>query len=239
LHYAHKTSDNAEQVAETEYYADWLKTFISPDERADEPISELLYPVINRVDKVRVAGAVDYKPENNQIVAILSGNFYWRSLIRNILPGGSNGVRLVFSNPCTNSFTYQINGPNVAYLGVGDHHQAQYTGRAIRRSLGNLKQKGQPGAVYTGAPLDKDYCTMTLHAYPSDEMKASFTTFTPILFSVAVLLIFGFVSLVFLMYDRMVERRQATVMNTAVRSTAIVSSLFPSEVRDRLYPRAK
>jgi hypothetical protein len=41
--------------------------------------------------------------------------------------------------------------------------------------------------------------------------------------------------LVFFLYDRKVERRQVTVLHTAVRSSAIVSSLFPSEVRDRLY----
>jgi Adenylate and Guanylate cyclase catalytic domain len=241
-----QTSDNAEEVAEAGYYAEWLKTFVGPHERVDEPISELLYPVINRVDKVWVAGSGDYKPGKNQIVAILSGNFYWRSLIRNILPHGSNGIRLVFSNPCTNSFTYQINGPSVEYLGVGDHHEAKYTGRAIDRSLSEHKHGGhsgaehsddeQPGAVYTGAKRDQEYCIMTLNAYPSDKMKASYTTSNPILFSVSVLLIFAFVSLVFLLYDRMVERRQTTVMNTAVRSTAIVSSLFPSEVRDRLYP---
>jgi hypothetical protein len=44
-----------------------------------------------------------------------------------------------------------------------------------------------------------------------------------------------FTSLVFLLYDRLVERRQK-VMSTAVQSSAIVSSLFPSQVRDRLFP---
>jgi hypothetical protein len=43
-----------------------------------------------------------------------------------------------------------------------------------------------------------------------------------------------FTSLVFLLYDRLVERRQKKVMSTAVQSSAIVSSLFPSQVRDRL-----
>jgi hypothetical protein len=41
---------------------------------------------------------------------------------------------------------------------------------------------------------------------------------------------------VFYCYDAMVERRQQTVLESATRSSAIVSSLFPSAVRDRLYP---
>jgi hypothetical protein len=53
---------------------------------------------------------------------------------------------------------------------------------------------------------------------------------------VAAVLIFVFTSLVFLLYDRLVERRQKKVMSTAMQSSAIVSSLFPSQVRDRLFP---
>lgn len=37
-------------------------------------------------------------------------------------------------------------------------------------------------------------------------------------------------------YDYLVERRQRKVISTAVRSTAIISSLFPSVVRDRILP---
>jgi hypothetical protein len=53
-----------------------------------------------------------------------------------------------------------------------------------------------------------------------------YVTTDPVIFTVAVL-IFVFTSLVFLLYDRLVERRQKKVMSTAVQSSAIVSSLFP------------
>ena len=43
-----------------------------------------------------------------------------------------------------------------------------------------------------------------------------------------------FAVLMFLLYDRLVERRQAIVLNTANQTAAIVSSLFPKSVRDRL-----
>jgi class 3 adenylate cyclase len=44
-----------------------------------------------------------------------------------------------------------------------------------------------------------------------------------------------FTSIVFLVYDTVIEKRQRKVMQTATRSSAIVSSLFPSNVRTRLY----
>jgi hypothetical protein len=46
-------------------------------------------------------------------------------------------------------------------------------------------------------------------------------------------------TLAFAMYDWFVRRRNNKVMGAAVRSTAIVSSLFPSNVRDRLYKEAE
>jgi hypothetical protein len=66
-------------------------------------------------------------------------------------------------------------------------------------------------------------------------MEKDYKTNDPILFTICAVLIFAFTSAVFLMYDRLVEKRQKTVMTTAVHSSAIVSSLFPSTVRDRLF----
>jgi hypothetical protein len=47
--------------------------------------------------------------------------------------------------------------------------------------------------------------------------------------------IFVFTSLIFIAYDCLVERRQKLVLTTAIKSDAIVDSLFPSNVKERLY----
>ena len=52
-------------------------------------------------------------------------------------------------------------------------------------------------------------------------------------------MIFVFTAVVFLFYDCIVERRQKKVYGAAQKSTAIVSSLFPSNVRDRLFDDEK
>jgi Adenylate and Guanylate cyclase catalytic domain len=67
-------------------------------------------------------------------------------------------------------------------------------------------------------------------------MKADFVSHRPIVYTIGAVAIFVLTSLVFLVYDCFVERRQHVVLTTARRSSAIVSSLFPSQVRDRLYP---
>ena len=66
-------------------------------------------------------------------------------------------------------------------------------------------------------------------------MKSNHTTENPKLLTILTAAIFVFTSIVFILYDVCVARRQKIVMNRALESGAIVSSLFPAEVRQKLY----
>jgi Adenylate and Guanylate cyclase catalytic domain len=201
-------------------------------------VQDLVYPIVNEMDRVVVTGAEDYVAADHKVVGMLGASFYWRSLIRNILPKGSTGIQVVFHNPCSKSFTYQINGPNVEYLGVGDHHDPSYDSLGKSSRLDALEQFAIRGSAYSGAPIHSDFCPFSLHLYPSDVMKDAYTSYNSITFALAAVFIFAFTSVVFYLYDAKVESRQAKVMSTATRTSAIVSSLFPSGVRDRLYTDA-
>jgi hypothetical protein len=75
-----------------------------------EPISELIYPIVNNIDQVVVAGAEGYDPEEQEsAVGVIISLVYWRSIIRDILPFGSNGIQVVFTS-CSKTFTYEVNG---------------------------------------------------------------------------------------------------------------------------------
>jgi hypothetical protein len=84
-------------------------------------------------------------------------------------------------------------------------------------------------------PVVNDTCPFYLRLYPSQIMENDYKSNDPILFTICAVLIFVFTSAVFLAYDRLVEKRQKTVMTTALHTSAIVSSLFPSTVRGRLF----
>jgi Adenylate and Guanylate cyclase catalytic domain len=199
---------------------------------------DLFYPIIDEIDQVYVAGADDYNPADHRIVGLVAASIYWRTLLRDTLPPDSNGIQVVFKNNCTKPFTYQVNGPGVKYIGVGDHHDAKYDAFGQSVSFIELGDLADRDSLYSGARLYKDYCPFSLHVYPSDEMKASFVTNNPLIFSLITFFIFLFTSMVFILYDRGVERRQRKVLTSAERSSAIVSSLFPSSVRDRLYEKS-
>ena len=57
--------------------------------------------------------------------------------------------------------------------------------------------------------------------------------------AIVVASVFVFMSLSFTTYDWFVQQRNDKVVDAAVRSGAIVSSLFPSTVRERLYKEAE
>jgi hypothetical protein len=65
---------------------------------------------------------------------------------------------------------------------------------------------------------------------------SAFRTNQGIIFAVTAVAFIVVPFMVFLTYEHRVSRQQKLLMSSAQRSNAIVDSLFPSNVRDKLYP---
>jgi hypothetical protein len=169
--------------------------------------------------------------------AVLTFAIFWRELLRDILPLGSDGVLVVFENPCGPDFTYQLADPSTSYLGVGDLHDPKYSHLGLSTTLPDLMDTStsERDSSYTGIPLSTDYCNTTLEVFPSQVMEDEYVTSDPLVFTLIIAFIFLFTSAVFVTYDCLVSRRQRIVMDRALKSGAIVSSLFPERVRNQLY----
>lgn len=87
----------------------------------------------------------------------------------------------------------------------------------------------------TVSTLSRNSCVYSYRLRKGREFDDIFSTDLPIVFAVIVACIFLLMGFAFVVYDCIVSRRNVKVMSAAVRSTAIVTSLFPSTVRDRLY----
>lgn len=196
---------------------------------------DLLFPVIDNSVRLDESKNRSTKATNGTVVAVIAVAIYWRDFFRDILPTGSDGIVIVVECPCNEMFTYQIDGSKVKYLGIGDAHDAKYNHLAKTRKLMDLKTLSSSESYYSGPAFDESYCPYSLHLYPSDVMESDFTTNKGVIFMVSTILIFMFTSMVFYLYDWMVERRQSRVVSTARQSSALLSSLFPDTVRDQLY----
>ena len=120
------------------------------------------------------------------------------------------------------------------FLGGGDHHDPKYDYLGISSKLNDLKDYAIKGSRYTGLPLANDFCPWKINIYPSDTMKKNYTSTNATIFSLTAAGIFIATSIIFLIYDLWVERRQRIVMDSATRTQAIVSSLFPKNVQERI-----
>ena len=224
---------NTTEVINQKKYAAWAGLFLAPGEEVMEPNIQIQFPVVDSTEAVRI----DVTKEPS-VVAILTFTIYFRSFIQDVLPTSSNGILVVVENPCDNQvFTYQLDGPSTTYLGHGDWHDPKYDDMVYSASLSELMDttKTERKSSYTGLPLDEEFCPKIIHIYPSRVMEDEHISNRPIIFTSLAAIIFIFTSLVFISYDWLVRRRQRIVMGRAVASSAIVSSLFPETVRDKLY----
>jgi class 3 adenylate cyclase len=228
--------DDEERLAEDMIEAEWIASYLPPGEEPMEPISDIFYPIIanaNENIEVHTTTAAHTDETDDEVVGIFSVSVYWRDMIKNILPQGSNGLMAVFENPCNPSFTYEINGPNANFLGAGDHHDPKYTEFGLSVAMSDFAIYAEDTS-YSGVPLDDEFCPFTLSIYPSSTTEDRHTTRTPIYFSLVTVVIFSITALTFVLYDFWVERRQKVVMKTAVTTTKLVSELFPDAVIDQM-----
>jgi Adenylate and Guanylate cyclase catalytic domain len=90
-------------------------------------------------------------------------------------------------------------------------------------------------AVNETSTMDDEICSdykVLLHLYPTDPMKKSFISSNPAIYTVFVLALFGLSIVLFILYDAIITLRQKKVEEAAKQTDAIVTQLFPGQLRD-------
>ena len=165
------------------------------------------------------------------IVAYLSLYFPWANFFQNILSVDSSSVICVVSNPGTaRSFTLEIVGPDVVFLGHDDLHDPNMDEYVITSEFAG-GSKLYPDKKVDGLPA----CYYYLHLYPTAQMKAEEETNLPLFLTFGAVAVFAFTSLVFVLYDYLLQRQNKKVASTVQKGTELVSNLFPAEYRERLF----
>ena len=163
---------------------------------------------------------------------------------------GAGPMYAVVENTCDQKFTYILNGTSVSdeelacylwcafshmfisfmfkaiYLGPGDSHDTNFDD--MQRTIEILVQDDLP------EQFDDPVCTYRFQVYPTKELSDEYNTSLPVTMAIIVAATFFAMAVTFFMYDRFVRMRNAKVVHAAARLNRIVSSLFPSTVRDRV-----
>lgn len=186
------------------------------------------YPVFDSLD-----------PETRKVAGLFSTGIYWRAYFSGILPTKARGVTCVLSNGFNQSLTFRVDGADARYVGSGDLHEQKYDHMGEHADVNDYIARiaSKASKSYTSVNLNNDFGRYKLAVYPSAETEDEFLSNLPVIQTLVVTGVIFFTSVVFLFYDYLVRRRQKIVTDRAVASGAIVSSLFPDQVRDKLYSK--
>lgn len=212
------------QVTEADLYGQWASAYAGPGEDPTEPLSSLYYPIMDcAADYVSIAS--DDNVDECNMVGVVVVALFWRELLKNTMSVGNKGMIAVMESSCNQTFSYAINGPDVAYLGPSDMHDPSYNHLSWSADLDNLDEFSTRDVDYTGLPVGSSSCHYRLHLYPAEMMEDDHTSNTPIISTVVIVIIFVFTTSLFLLYDRYNEKRQRIILHTALASTANVTIL--------------
>ena len=174
-----------------------------------EPHSFVAAPVYDSFSKQKMSGMViGLTPFHNLL------DFLFDKTVK--------GIIVVFTDNCGTTITYDVSGANVTFLGYSDLHSPSY----------DLYKKS--GSLEWNKTSAEGLCYIDFHIYPSSTLERSYATTKPYLYSGIVLIPFFLTSVLIFLYDMTVTKRQEKTMRSALQNGALIESLFPAIVRDRL-----
>lgn len=169
--------------------------------------------------------------DDDSIHATISAIVSWRELLASILPSNIKGVFFVIEDTCGQVASLRIDGREVEFLGFID---VQNKALSEQKNSYTFEDFSIDEHSTFSFPV-RETCRYHIHVYPSTVTEAAISGSEPLVL-VGVSCGFFLVTLcIFLIYDRFLERRNRAVLGSAVEARAIVSSLFPANVRDRLF----
>ena len=194
--------------------------FSSPRSAIYSPIHES-----NSTGTLNIVGAVEFE-------------FRWETVFSNVLTGVDLPIIVVVENMCeARKLSYQVQGENVVFVGEGDLHNEAVDGYdKASSSVAHFESLFMEHSYMPEA--ETNFCGYQVSFFPSSSFKKHYVDNKPDAYRGIVLGVFLFIVGIFWCYDTLIERRQGKVIDAAAKSDAIVRSLFPSNIREKLYEQA-
>ena len=168
--------------------------------------------------------------EGSKVVAFIFATIPWDLYFQDIvIPESKSTVFCVIQDECADAgYTYFMEGGHVSYLGEGDLHLTEYESLSEQSILASYKIEG--------GGLDERKCQLTLTIYPSGAMHWYYSTgksATHLL--TLVIFVFILVCITIVTHHRVTDAYQRDTHARAQRSKAIIASLFPEAIREKLF----
>lgn len=156
------------------------------------PAAGVIYPIFDTIIG-----------ENRSVVGVLEFDLEFGPYLRDTLPPNTNHILCVVSNPCGQTFSYDVNGEAVAYrgpFGASGNDDVVREDMVRTTLLTDFEVHSAGTEYYSGAPVNEEHCPWTLSIYPTSDFEAEYVTDAPLYYSLAVagtflLACFGFIAM--------------------------------------------
>jgi class 3 adenylate cyclase len=181
------------------------------------PLSMVFFPVVD---------------DSQKVVGVISGAIYWSDLLRRSLPSSAKPMDVILQNRCGQTFSFEIDGEDTNFIGEGDLH-----GGIFDDYEHSIQWDELDGVISTvsGVKINFGYCPYSISIYPTREMHTYYLSNQPLIYSLMIVTALIFTSFVFYAYDRIMIIAQKKIADKERKARAVVNSLFPANVQDRLF----
>ena len=159
---------------------------------------------------------------NHNITGMVVGLVPFHNFLDFLFDDAVKGLHVVISDECGTQVTYEVGGAHAKFLGYQDLHDPNYDIHMKSESL-----------EWNRTSID-GHCHLDFHIYPTSTLEGHYKTSRPLFFAGIVLLSFLITSVLVIVYDSTVTKRQEKTMRSALLNGALIESLFPAAVRERL-----
>jgi class 3 adenylate cyclase len=144
-------------------------------------------------------------------------------LLDRLLPEGVDGITAVLKDNCGGVMSFEVSSGKADFLGYEDLHEAEMA--SYVRTETNLEMYEE---------IIDGLCAHDLYLYPTNKLRATHDTRDAAIYTAIVAMAFSLMAMLIMVYDHTVTRRQDKTMQTALRTRAIVTSLFPEKIAREL-----
>lgn len=196
------------------------------------PISEAMFEQVSSAVFSPVFQELKTNANSNTtaIVANLALVISWETYLAFVGHHHMNGADYVLQNTCGQSFTAQVdsNGAMTNFT-VGDQHEDVYEHMVgIVPVMSFMK-------THFNSSAGLQACAYELYVYPTQEMRNDFKSEAAVVATSVVAVSFVVVLFIFYLLEKRFRDKKKQIVRSVEKSNAIIASLFPSNVRDRLF----
>jgi class 3 adenylate cyclase len=157
----------------------------------------------------------DFNPDS-KVIGYVVGVVPWSSFFRNDV---SDPIIVEVQSSCGSNLTRRENGT----WEEGLHHDKFYNYLGYRILFEHHQVHGR-----------SRHCHFNLMIFPTDDFRFQYKTTEPLIYAALVFAIFMFTAIMFFFFNLYMAKRQAKVEEQAARAMAVVNSVFPKQIGQRL-----